>query len=98
MITISSAGDVITLSGLLPESDLRFDVNQDTLDLTEFAITISKSDILIDITPTNFEAYKLAHPSLSPLHEQFVNYLYQITQAFNDSFNSVFEQNVDVPF
>ncbi len=98
MISITSTGDVITISGLLPDSDLRFEINQDTLDLTEFAISVSKSDILIDITPADIEAYKSAYPSLSPLHEQFVNYLYRIIQAFNDSFNSVFEQSVEVPF
>jgi predicted nucleotide-binding protein (sugar kinase/HSP70/actin superfamily) len=98
MITISSLGDVVTINGLLSESDFIFDVSKDTLDLTNFAIAVSKSDALIEVTPANLETYKALYSSISMLQEQLINYIYQIIQAFNDSYNSVFEQSDDVPF
>jgi len=98
-VTVNAS--VISLEDDPLQNSLSFDVDQDDIDLTELAKSLGDSEKIIEVTPSShiecIQAYKVENE----LEKKLLQYIYQLIDAFNESFREVYledSSDADDPF
>jgi len=80
--------------------EFKFSVENGSTDLTEFAKALSEYQSTVTSNPINYQSFLTANPDIDRLAAKLSDYIYKIIEAFNNSYNEVYniENADDVPF
>jgi hypothetical protein len=90
-ISIDSSLVVVTFQGNEP---FRFNVD-DSINLNDFIEYLSNLNELVSLSPEDFDSFEVTAQDFNSEALKLVEYLYEILNAFNESYEEVFLEDAE---